>query len=105
MSTIFKFEDHRPRFKSNADYDAFVADLRRNLEEGALFATDGNSILAYLLSPAAAKEIMYHRLRNTILSNPTILDQIKTSLNDDDLVDLPPNDMKKNKMPSKKHRT
>jgi hypothetical protein len=87
---IFNLQDHLSRFKGKAEYDAFVADFRRSLQqEEALVAADGNEVLGSILSPEAAKEILYVRLRRTIASNPKALDEIKASFEDESLVDIP----------------
>jgi hypothetical protein len=87
---IFNFQDHLSRFKGKAEYESFVADFRRSLQqEDALVAADGSEVLGSILSPEAAKEVLYLRLRRTIAKNPEVLAELKESFGDDELVDVP----------------
>ena len=71
-------------------YRTFIAVLADALRcDSAQIVLDGSETICTALSPDAAQEVLYYRLREAVRKNPGVLDEIKEGLQDDDLVDAP----------------
>ena len=81
-------DEHRNRFRSDADFDFFVS-----LFEGATDEPDLTAVwakkrhLASLLSPAQTRSLVQHRMLQRILDDPSLLDDVRDRLENDDIVD------------------
>ncbi len=82
--------EHIARFKSEADYHAFIAVFAGALQrDSAQIVLNGRETICTALSPDAAQEVLYYRLREAVRKRPDLLDEIKEGLQDEDLVDAP----------------
>ena len=87
MSAIV-LDDHRNLFRNDADFDHFVSifqNATQDSEMKPIWAKKRH--LATLLSPAEAKTLVQNRMLKRILGQPTLLDEMKSCLENDDIVE------------------
>jgi hypothetical protein len=81
-------DEHRDRFRSDADFDFIVSLFEAVAKEPQLTPVWAKKRhLATLLSPASAKSLVQDRMLQCILDNPSLLDDVRNRLENEELVD------------------
>ena len=86
--TAISLDDHRGLFRSEADFDFFVS-LFKGAAEGAEMTPvlANQRHLVTLLSPANTTSLVQDLMLRRILGNPSILDDIKDRIENDEIVE------------------
>ena len=80
-------DEHRELFRSDADFEQFVSLLENAGESPEVTPVWANKRhLAMLLSPAQTKAIVQDRMLQRILERPSLLDNIRERLENDEIV-------------------
>ena len=87
MMSPLVLDECKPLFKDNAGYEEFVAWLVGKLGQDFAPVIAGKNVLGSVLSPEATKEVLYDRMIQRISESPSILDDIKDRLENDDIVE------------------
>ena len=74
-------------FKDKSAFDQFVAAFGEAAQGDLSLVLVDNQSVGAVLSPEAAKEILYERLVKRIASSPEAIDEIRNRIENDDIVD------------------
>jgi hypothetical protein len=80
-------DECKPYFRDETCYEEFVTWLISKLGHDFSPVIARQRVLGSLLSAEATKEILYDRMIQRISESPTILDDIKDRLENDEIVD------------------
>jgi hypothetical protein len=81
-------DEHRNRFRSDADFDFIVSLFEQAAEEADMTPVWAKKRhLATLLSPANARSLVRDRMLQRILDDPSLLDDVRDRLENDEIVD------------------
>ena len=80
-------DECRPLFRDDARYEEFVTWLIVKLGHDFSLVIAGQRVLGSVLSPGATKEVLYDRMIQRISESPSILDDIKDRLENDEIVE------------------
>jgi len=82
----FVLDDYRALFRSEADFDRFLPLIEGATSESEMTPVWGKkSHLATLLSRTQAKALVQERMLQRILDDPSLLDEMKDRLENDEL--------------------
>lgn len=79
-------DEHRSRFRSEADFEFFVS-LFAPTEKGLISVWAKKRHLATLLTPEDVKSLAQKRALQNILESPSLLDEVRDRLETDDIID------------------
>ncbi len=85
--TPLVLDECRPLFSDDARYEEFVTWLIVKLGHDFSPVIAGQKVLGSILSPEATKEVLYERMIQRISECPSILDDIKDRLENDEIVE------------------
>ncbi len=85
--TPLVLDECRPLFRDDARYDEFVTWLIEKLGHDFSPVIAGQNVLGSILSPEATKEVLYDRMIARISESPSILDDIKDRLENDEIIE------------------
>jgi hypothetical protein len=80
-------DECRPLFRDDGRYEEFVAWLAKKLGKDFSPVLAGQKVLGSVLSPEATKEVLYDRMIQRISGSPSILDDIRDRLENDEIVE------------------
>lgn len=86
-TAVQNIEQFRKYFPDEEAFRAFANEFEKMFSSGLTAFFAGQRILGGILTPEAAKELLYARLRDKIIARPQLLSEIANSLESDDIVD------------------
>lgn len=85
--TPIVLEEHKNLFRDEQSYEQFVQLLASVLGQDMSLIMSRDQVLGAILSPEATKEVLYDRIIRKVSSSPSILEDLRDRIENDEIVD------------------